>query len=85
MRYLKNVSTLSYDETKCLGCGKCLDVCPQNVFDFNNGKAIIIDKDACIECGACMMNCPGTALQVKAGTGCAIAIIKGWISHTEPD
>lgn len=83
-RYLKNVATLKMWSDKCTGCGKCLEVCPHSVFVMNNGKAAIVEKDRCIECGACVKNCPFNALEVKPGVGCATAIIKGWLTGTEP-
>jgi len=83
-RYLKNVSTLEMKSNKCTGCGKCIEVCPHQVFSLSNGKSTIVDKDRCIECGACVKNCPFNALEVKPGVGCASAIIKGWLTGTEP-
>ncbi len=83
-QYLKNVSTLKLESDKCTGCGKCIEVCPHNVFVINDGKSDIVDKDRCIECGACVKNCPFNALEVKPGVGCASAIIKGWLTGTEP-
>jgi len=83
-RYLKNVSTLKMKPDMCTGCGKCIEVCPHNVLSINNGKASIVAKDRCIECGACVKNCPFNALEVKPGVGCASAIIKGWLTGTEP-
>jgi NAD-dependent dihydropyrimidine dehydrogenase PreA subunit len=74
-RYLSGVVTLEYDSSKCIGCGRCLQVCPHAVFAMENKKAVIIDKDACIECGACMKNCQPQALKVNAGVGCAAAIL----------
>jgi NAD-dependent dihydropyrimidine dehydrogenase PreA subunit len=73
--YLKDVVTLTFDSEKCTGCGTCLSVCPRNVLLRANGKIEIADRDACIECGACQRNCPPGALQVKAGVGCATAVI----------
>ncbi len=73
--YLKNVTTLRLDSEKCLGCGICLDVCPRAVFARDNGKVAIANHDACIECGACQQNCAAGALSVRAGVGCAHAII----------
>jgi NAD-dependent dihydropyrimidine dehydrogenase PreA subunit len=84
MRYLKNVTTLKLDEKKCLGCQRCKEVCPHNVFLINNMKASIRDRDACMECGACMKNCPVNAISVSSGVGCATAIIKGWLTGKEP-
>lgn len=83
-KYLRNVSTLTITSDKCTGCGKCLNVCPHNVFKLSHGKSVIVDKDSCIECGACVKNCPFNALDVKPGVGCASAIIKGWLTGTEP-
>lgn len=83
-RYLKNVARLKLDIDKCTGCGKCVEVCPHQVFAKRNRKVEIIDKDRCMECGACAVNCPLHALEVKPGVGCASAIIKSWLTGSEP-
>ena len=84
LTYLKNVVTLSLDEEKCVGCGKCAEVCPHGVFSVTGEKARITEKDSCMECGACALNCPAEAIEVDAGVGCAAAIIKGWLTGSEP-
>jgi NAD-dependent dihydropyrimidine dehydrogenase PreA subunit len=84
MRYLAGVTTLAYDEQKCRGCGRCAEVCPHGVFAVENGKARIADRDACIECGACRKNCPHGAVTVRAGVGCAAAIIGSFRSKKAP-
>jgi len=83
-RYLKNVTTLTYDEKLCAGCGRCEEVCPHGVFALDEKKARITDKDLCMECGACSMNCPAGAISVSAGVGCAAAIIMSWFTGKEP-
>lgn len=83
-KYLKNVVSLKLFPEMCIGCKKCTEVCPHGVFAMNNKKAQIIDKDSCIECGACAKNCPAKAIAVEAGVGCAAAIIKGWLTGSEP-
>jgi NAD-dependent dihydropyrimidine dehydrogenase PreA subunit len=75
LMYLRNVATLVLDRGKCIGCGMCATVCPHTVFAASNGKVEIHDKDACMECGACAKNCPAEAITVRAGVGCAEAII----------
>ncbi len=73
--YLKDVVTLALDAEKCIGCGICTAVCPHEVIVMTNGKARIENRDACMECGACARNCPPAAFFVKAGVGCAAAVI----------
>lgn len=83
-RYLKNVATLSLNPDKCTGCGMCTQVCPHNVFAMENSKVTIRDRNSCMECGACVKNCPFQALKVNPGVGCAGAILRGWLTRSEP-
>jgi NAD-dependent dihydropyrimidine dehydrogenase PreA subunit len=83
-RYIKNVTTLTYNADKCVSCKRCTEVCPHGVFAMHGGKAQITDKDGCMECGACALNCPEKAIEVNAGVGCAAAIIYGWFTGSEP-
>ncbi|MCL2336182.1 MAG: 4Fe-4S binding protein [Firmicutes bacterium] len=82
--YLKNVATLSLAAEKCVGCGRCTEVCPHGVFGVTDKKARINDKDHCMECGACALNCPANAISVASGVGCAAAIIWSWLTGNEP-
>jgi ferredoxin len=84
LRYLEGVATLQLDGGLCIGCGLCTVVCPHGVFLLAERKAEIVDRDRCMECGACARNCPVTALAVKAGVGCASAIIHSWLTGQEP-
>jgi NAD-dependent dihydropyrimidine dehydrogenase PreA subunit len=77
--YLRNVATLHLDQAACIGCGKCEEVCPHQVFSLSGKRAQISDFDACMECGACAKNCPVAAIQVDAGVGCASGIINEWL------
>jgi len=83
-RYLKNVTTLAYDASKCIGCTLCVEVCPHNVFRMVHKKAEIMHLDNCMECGACVVNCKPGALTVQQGVGCASAVIWGFLRGTEP-
>jgi len=86
LTYLENVTTLNFTAEKCVGCGRCTEVCPHGVFDIDiiDKKVLITDKNLCMECGACVMNCPAGAIEVNAGVGCAAAIIYSWFTGKEP-
>lgn len=47
---------------KCIGCGKCLKVCPQNCIDKGQPKPFAIRQNNCLHCGACFENCPAGAI-----------------------
>lgn len=47
---------------KCIGCKKCLEVCPQGCIDFANVYARII-KSSCLRCGNCFTICPVKAVE----------------------
>jgi len=79
--YLADVVTLALDREKCTGCRMCANVCPRGVWTFAEKKAAIADRDACIECGACARNCADRAISVRAGVGCATAIITTYFSR----
>lgn len=84
MKYLSDVTSLEFNQTKCAGCGKCVEVCPHGVFEMNGKKVKVTDKDLCMECGACANNCEFEAIKVDYGVGCAAAIINGMITGGEP-
>ena len=83
LKYLKN-NTLHLNDEKCIGCGKCLEVCPHGVFSVDDKKTRIAYKDHCMECGACQKNCPAEAIYVDAGVGCAAAVIIGIFTGSTP-
>ncbi len=84
MKYLANVTTLAYDSEKCAGCGRCVEVCPQAVFEMRDKRARVTDRDRCMECGACAKNCEFGAIAVNSGVGCAAAIINSMVSGGPP-
>jgi ferredoxin len=78
-RYLPDVATLELRPEACVGCGRCLEVCPHQVFARYGKLARIVNRDACMECGACAKNCPASAISVDAGVGCATGLINEWL------
>jgi NAD-dependent dihydropyrimidine dehydrogenase PreA subunit len=78
-RHLEGVTTLKLAAEGCIGCGRCLEVCPHQVFALVEKRAHLVDRDACMECGACAKNCPAAVIRVDAGVGCASGLINEWL------
>jgi len=54
---------LVYFEDKCIGCGRCLDVCPQSAILQNTpGAPVTVVFDRCDGCGLCIDACYVEAL-----------------------
>ena len=54
---------IAYIEFRCIGCGTCTRVCPQNATSIRDGK-VFIDRSRCVKCGTCAKYCPTSALTV---------------------
>lgn len=68
---------ISLQSEKCVGCGDCVEVCPQQCFTIgDDGKSLHVFPERCMECGACSLNCQKEAISLKAGPGCFIHITK---------
>lgn len=46
----------------CIGCGKCLEVCPQNCIAIST-IPYIIEQNHCLHCGNCLRVCPVGAVE----------------------
>ena len=59
-----NDQTIRIDHDKCIGAEECVNICPTEVFEIDegSGKAVAENIDECIECGACEDVCPTEAL-----------------------
>ena len=54
------------DESKCVGCGYCVEVCPYNArsIDMFRKKAVV-HPFLCDNCGACVVACPSGASYLR--------------------
>ena len=50
------------DADEFIGCGICVDACPQEVRAVVGGKSDVVNEDACIACGDCVEECPMGAI-----------------------
>lgn len=53
---------LQFDPAKCLGCGRCLAVCPHGAHGVAPDGAHTLDRTKCVQCFLCAGQCPGGAL-----------------------
>ncbi|MFE7798079.1 MULTISPECIES: 4Fe-4S binding protein [unclassified Nocardia] len=54
---------------RCIGCDKCIEVCPTNVFDRGaDGIPVLARQSDCQTCFMCEAYCPVDALFVAART-----------------
>ncbi len=60
---LKSEPELIFYATKCIGCGKCFEVCPNNAHKIV-GDNHIVDKTLCTSCGKCVDVCYAGALKM---------------------
>lgn len=53
------------DLSRCLGCGTCVQVCPEDgVLDLVHGQAVVINGARCVGVSACERECPVDAITV---------------------
>lgn len=72
--------SIAIDRNKCIGCGKCSDVCPGNLIKLDGRKAYIKYPKDCWGCTSCIKECPVNA--VKFFLGADIGGM-GSLVHTE--
>lgn len=73
--------SIAIDEKKCIGCGRCHDVCPGTLVKLNSQrKAYIKYPKDCWGCTSCIKECPVHAIQFFLGEDIGG---KGGKVHTE--
>ncbi|HEY3446293.1 MAG TPA: 4Fe-4S binding protein [Myxococcales bacterium] len=55
---------IEIDETRCDGCGQCIDACHEGALALVDGKARLVKDTFCDGLGACIGDCPTGALQI---------------------
>jgi coenzyme F420-reducing hydrogenase delta subunit/formate hydrogenlyase subunit 6/NADH:ubiquinone oxidoreductase subunit I len=54
-----------YYTDKCVGCDKCVFICPYEAIDVEPLATPSINADKCVGCGACALVCPHLAIQLE--------------------
>ena len=63
----RSIQPFHVDDSLCIGCGTCADVCPTNTIVMQRGRPLWVG-DACTQCLACLHRCPTHATQYGSRT-----------------
>jgi len=55
--------TAVIDRERCMNCGLCIDICPEQAIDM--GPIVAIDSIKCTGCGSCIKECPNEAISLS--------------------
>ena len=56
--------SLSYLPDRCIACGACLPVCPENALTADAAGKVRVDRQRCTNCGVCPPVCDPHALEL---------------------
>jgi len=52
------------DPDKCIGDEECVEVCPVDVYEMQNGKAVPVNMEECLGCESCIEVCEQDAITI---------------------
>jgi NAD-dependent dihydropyrimidine dehydrogenase PreA subunit len=52
------------DSEKCIGCGECVDICPEDVFELEEEISVPVRAEDCVGCESCVEVCEEDAISV---------------------
>lgn len=59
--------SIGINKLKCVGCGRCREVCPGSLIALDGGKAYIKYPKSCWGCTSCVKECPVHAVYLYLG------------------
>jgi electron transport complex protein RnfB len=60
----KTASVVVIEENSCIGCTKCIDVCPVDAIIGANKQSHSVLADSCIGCNLCLPACPVNCINI---------------------
>ncbi len=55
---------VTVDPEKCVGDEECIEVCPVDVYELQDGKSVPVRADECIGCESCLEVCEPVAITI---------------------
>ena len=59
--------SIAIHKNSCIGCEKCIKVCPGSLIKLEDGKAEIRYPENCWGCSSCIKECPVQAISLYLG------------------
>ncbi|MBR1866444.1 MAG: ferredoxin family protein [Lachnospiraceae bacterium] len=59
--------SIRINKEKCIGCGRCTEVCPGTLINLQNQKAVMQYPRDCWGCVSCVKECPVSAIEFFLG------------------
>ena len=53
------------DNDKCVGCEECVEVCPVDVYEMEDGKSAVVNGEECLGCESCTEVCDADAITIN--------------------
>jgi 2-oxoacid:acceptor oxidoreductase delta subunit (pyruvate/2-ketoisovalerate family) len=53
------------DQERCMNCGLCIDLCPEEAISMTSKYTVVIDSSKCTGCGSCIDDCPNEAISLS--------------------
>jgi Na+-translocating ferredoxin:NAD+ oxidoreductase subunit B len=66
---MKRVAVAVVDEARCIGCTRCIDVCPVDAIIGAQGLMHTVVEPWCIGCELCLPPCPVDCIDMVAPRG----------------
>jgi coenzyme F420-reducing hydrogenase delta subunit/ferredoxin len=65
LKVIESSNKVEYDTSKCVGCDKCVFICPYEAIEAEPLATPKINFEKCVGCGACALVCPHFSIQLK--------------------
>jgi NAD-dependent dihydropyrimidine dehydrogenase PreA subunit len=52
------------DTENCVVCGECVEICPEDVYELQNEKSVVVNGEECLGCESCIEVCEHEAITV---------------------
>ncbi len=88
MSFMNSTVTTRIDPDACIGCGRCVDVCPAGTISMQEGRGVVTGTYS-MNCGHCEAVCPAEAVTVASLEHpfflSSAAVDDRWLPHGEYD